>query len=137
LLSVVSDKRSGKPPFYVRFKPASENQAGDFEATYHGLGTTGPVQTRALPHFTAVEELIQEALAQKGLKKIADPYQGDVSFGFSRFANHLFGSTKTEDHVALLSRSPVPGGVLATWTQSGKDRMPLLLTMCRTRAVKI
>lgn len=49
------------------------------ESDYPGLGKTGPIQIRTLPHFTTVEELIQDSLVQKGLKKIDNPYEGDVS----------------------------------------------------------
>ena len=51
-----------------------------FNAAYRG--TQGPIQVSVPHHIHTVDRLIQESLANKGLKKIPDAYGGDVSFSF-------------------------------------------------------
>lgn len=63
-----------------RFHPAVKEVADGYPHTFveKFRGTSGPIDVSVPIHANTIDKIIQETLVNKGIKKIDDPYGGNV-----------------------------------------------------------
>lgn len=63
------------------FHPAVKEVADAYPHTYveKFRGTTGPINVTVPIHAHTIDKIVQDTLVNKGIKRIDDPYGGDVS----------------------------------------------------------
>lgn len=67
-------------PFRLSVHLPAKEQTDLYPHTFTGEhgGKSGPIQVTIPPHVHTIDKLFQETMIQMGLKRIDDPYGGDV-----------------------------------------------------------
>lgn len=65
----------------IRFHPANKKQVDKYPHEYvaNSHGTSGPIQTTVMHHSATIDNLYQETVVGMGMRKIKDPYAGDIT----------------------------------------------------------
>ncbi|KAG6909079.1 hypothetical protein DXG01_002060 [Tephrocybe rancida] len=63
-----------------KFHPPTKEVADLFPHTYGGdRGSSGRLQTTLAPHVHTIDAILKETFANRGIKRLDDPYQGNVN----------------------------------------------------------
>ncbi|KAF9526843.1 GMC oxidoreductase [Crepidotus variabilis] len=71
------------------FYAPTQEQLDHYPLTYdlNNRGISGPIQTTLAPHTHTIDKIMQETLANKGVRPNEDPYDGDILGGWIATAN--------------------------------------------------